>query len=314
MRFAVGALLLALALSLAGCSGESGAAQVKFGPTIATPPPVSTTPTATSTPIPPPELIVSASSIPQAGAILVSLVGSVTSGEVTFLGRTQPLSQGSESIYAFVGVAPDDPTGVQQMRVEFVLTNGTRGVLTQPIEVSAREWTLDEVDIPADRSELLAPGVAEAENAILDAVFAGRTPEKLWANGWLVPTEGAITTQFGEQRSYNGAPPSGHHSGVDIGADEGAPVVATNGGRVVLVRQLSQHGNMIIIDHGGGVFSGYSHLSAFAAAEGQLVAAGDLVGYVGNTGLSTGAHLHWEMHVGGVGVDALRFADGSNGF
>ncbi|MCK9519693.1 MAG: M23 family metallopeptidase [Dehalococcoidia bacterium] len=314
MRFAVGALLFALALSVAGCSDDGSAAQVTFEPVIETPPPVSATPTATSTPIPPPELVLSATTIPQAGAILVSLVGTVTSGEVTFLGRTQQLYQGSQSIYAFVGVAPDDPPGPQQLRVEFVLPNGTRGVLTQPIDVLAREWTLDEIEVPEDRTGLLGPGVAEVESAIIEAVYAGQTPEKLWTNGWLIPTDGAITTQFGEQRAYNGAPPSGHHTGVDIGADEGTPVVATNSGRVVLVRELSLHGNMIIVDHGGGVFSGYSHLSGFAVSEGQLVAAGDLLGYVGNTGLSTGAHLHWEMYVGGVGVDALRFVDGSNGF
>jgi hypothetical protein len=313
MRPALAALSIALVLVLGGCSGGNGAAQVTFGTTVPVPT-TPATPTATATPIPPPELMVSASTIPQAGAILVSLVGTVTSGEVTFLGRTQPLTQGSQSIYAFVGVAPDDPAGPQTLRVEFVLPNGTRGVLTHPVQVEAREWTIDAIDIPPDRTDLLAPGVAEQESAIIGAVYAGRTPEKLWGDGWLVPTEGAITTQFGEERAYNGAPPSGHHSGIDIGADEGAAVVATNSGRVVLARELSIHGNMIIIDHGGGLFSGYAHLSAFNVSEGQLVAAGDLIGAVGNTGLSTGAHLHWEMSVGGVVVDALRFTDGSNGF
>jgi murein DD-endopeptidase MepM/ murein hydrolase activator NlpD len=83
---------------------------------------------------------------------------------------------------------------------------------------------------------------------------------------------------------------------------------------VAMVRQLNLRGNMIIIDHGGGLFSGYAHLSSFAVAEGQTVAAGDVIGAVGNTGLSTGSHLHWEMSVGGILVDGLRFADGSDGF
>jgi murein DD-endopeptidase MepM/ murein hydrolase activator NlpD len=62
------------------------------------------------------------------------------------------------------------------------------------------------------------------------------------------------------------------------------------------------------------VLSGYAHLDSFAVAEGQLVATGEAAGFVGSTGLSTGAHLHWELSVGGVLVDALRFVDGSNGF
>jgi murein DD-endopeptidase MepM/ murein hydrolase activator NlpD len=124
----------------------------------------------------------------------------------------------------------------------------------------------------------------------------------------------SVTTRFGDLRSYNGGPVSGHHSGTDLGADLSTPVVATNSGRVVMARQLRVHGNMVIIDHGGGVYSVYAHLSSFAAAEGQVVSAGDIIGYVGNTGLSTGAHLHWEMSVGGVLVDPMKFSDGSGGF
>jgi murein DD-endopeptidase MepM/ murein hydrolase activator NlpD len=140
------------------------------------------------------------------------------------------------------------------------------------------------------------------------------TPEKLWSGGWGMPVNGAVTARYGEQRSINGSAPSGHHGGTDLGAEEGTPVLATNAGRVVLVRQLKVRGNMVVIDHGGGLFSGYSHLSAFHVSEGQLVAAGDHIADVGNTGLSTGAHLHWEMASQGVFLDALRFADGTNGF
>jgi murein DD-endopeptidase MepM/ murein hydrolase activator NlpD len=71
---------------------------------------------------------------------------------------------------------------------------------------------------------------------------------------------------------------------------------------------------MVVVDHGGGVFSGYAHLASLAVAEGELVAMGDTLGFVGSTGLSTGAHLHWEMAAGGVLVDGIRFVDGSNGF
>ncbi len=129
-----------------------------------------------------------------------------------------------------------------------------------------------------------------------------------------MPVEVSFTTRFGGQRSYNGSPPAGHHGGTDIGADTGTPVAATNTGRVVLARQLRLRGNMVIIDHGGGLFSGYAHMSSFAVAEGQLVQQGDIIGYVGTTGLSTGPHLHWEISTNGVLLDAVRFLDGTNGF
>jgi murein DD-endopeptidase MepM/ murein hydrolase activator NlpD len=71
---------------------------------------------------------------------------------------------------------------------------------------------------------------------------------------------------------------------------------------------------MVIIDHGGGVFTGYAHMSERHAVEGDFVAQGDLIGIEGATGLVTGAHLHWEVAVGGVLVDGLRWVNGSQGF
>jgi murein DD-endopeptidase MepM/ murein hydrolase activator NlpD len=149
---------------------------------------------------------------------------------------------------------------------------------------------------------------------LLKGVYEKVTPQKLWSGAWQLPVDGAITARYGEQRSINGSPPSGHHGGTDIGVPEGTPVHATNSGRVVLARQLHVRGNMVIIDHGGGLFSGYAHLSEIKVTEGQMVAAGDVIAASGNTGLSTGAHLHWEMSSFGILLDAIRFTDGSNGF
>ena len=123
-----------------------------------------------------------------------------------------------------------------------------------------------------------------------------------------------MSSQFGEHRAFNDGPTTTHHGGTDFGAPEGTPVTASNSGRVALARQLAVRGNMVIIDHGGGVLSGYAHLSAFAVAEGQLVEKGQLIAYVGDSGLSTAPHLHWEISVHGVLVDPLRFLDGRNGF
>ena len=84
--------------------------------------------------------------------------------------------------------------------------------------------------------------------------------------------------------------------------------------RVVLARLMQVRGNFVIVDHGGGLFSGYAHMSAINVAEGQMVESGDVIGMSGNTGLSTGAHVHWEMSSNGIFLDALRFTDGTDGF
>ncbi len=73
-------------------------------------------------------------------------------------------------------------------------------------------------------------------------------------------------------------------------------------------------GNLIVIDHGGGIFSLYGHMTSRVAQVGDVVHKGQLIGFVGTTGFSTGPHLHWEIAVSGVVVDALRWLDGSQGF
>jgi murein DD-endopeptidase MepM/ murein hydrolase activator NlpD len=272
-------------------------------------------PGATSTPFATPEILLSTSNVYEAGAVLVSVTGPVTSGALNFLKRPYTLTKGAQSMYAFVGVDADDPPGKYPLTVSYVLPNGSKGALAdEEITILKTNWTVDSVIVGASLSALLDPAVGDAETNQLKTIYSQYTPEKYWKVGWIQPVEGTITTRFGEQRSYNGSPPAGHHGGTDIGADFGVPVTATNNGRVVMARQLRLRGNMVVIDHGGGLFSGYAHMSSFAAAEGQMVSQGDVIGYVGSTGLSTGSHLHWEIAANGISLDALRFLDGSNGF
>jgi murein DD-endopeptidase MepM/ murein hydrolase activator NlpD len=218
-------------------------------------------------------------------------------------------------MYAFLSVGTDDPPGPHEIRVDFSLKNGSKGTLAAEATVLATQWTFDALDFTDQQtSELLDPIVVADESALLSRMYATYTPEKLWSGAWVLPLDGALTARFGEQRSINGGPPSGHHTGTDMGVEPGTPVRATNRGRVLMVRALAMRGNMVIVDHGGGLLSGYAHLQGFAVSEGQEVQQGDVVGYAGNTGLSTGAHLHWEMAANDIGIDALRFVDGTNGF
>ncbi|MFN0096292.1 MAG: M23 family metallopeptidase [Dehalococcoidia bacterium] len=307
-RALLGVFILPIASGLAACGGDPGA-EIKYVPRSSAP-----RGGPTGTPVPPPELLLSSETVLQAGTYLVSVLGSVKGGSITFLDRTYPLTQGSQSMYAFIGVDADDPPGVHTARIDFVQGTGSQGRMTVPLTVREASWTVDSVTLPARLQPLLDPGVTARELEILAEIYRLQTPAKLWSGAWRLPVEGVLTTRFGEQRSYNSGPITGHHSGTDLGAALGAPVTVANRGQVAMARQLQLRGNMVIVDHGGGVLSGYAHLSSFSVAEGQVVEPGDTVGFVGSTGLSTGAHLHWEMSVGGVLVDGLRFVDGSNGF
>jgi murein DD-endopeptidase MepM/ murein hydrolase activator NlpD len=281
--------------------------------------PVAGGPTATPTidpsvQIQPPELVTSDEAVFQGGAVLVSVVGDVISGDVVLFGGSHKLIQGDLSMFTFVGVPVDQEPGDYTADVQFRLLNGTTGSLPANFTVIATGWTVDALTFDEGKQQFLDARVTADEEAQLRDAFATESDTKLWQWPWVLPYDGPVTAQFGEQRSIDGGEPQGHHGGTDIGGPLGDPVGAANFGVVILARQMALRGNYVVIDHGGGVLSGYGHLSQFAVAEGQSVTPGQTIGRIGSTGLSTGAHLHWEIAVDGVLVDALRFLDGSNGF
>ncbi len=123
---------------------------------------------------------------------------------------------------------------------------------------------------------------------------------------WPVPTSGYITDYF-EVRVHPIRGTMEQHWGLDIGAGTGEAIVATESGTIVLAGENGGYGECIIIDHGNGITSLYAHMSEYAAWEGQYVEKGQVIGYVGSTGLSTGPHLHFEIRVDGVHQDPLNY-------
>jgi murein DD-endopeptidase MepM/ murein hydrolase activator NlpD len=161
--------------------------------------------------------------------------------------------------------------------------------------------TGEDVVLPPEKGNLLNYGVSETQ--YLNNVYAPITPEPMWQGIFAVPIQGRRTSPFAIRRSYNGGPLGSYHGGLDIAADAGTPVPASNRGRVVLAEPLHVRGNTVIIDHGMGVYTAYCHLSEIKVKKGQMVDKGQIVGLVGTTGVSTGPHLHWEMRVTGKAVD-----------
>ncbi len=98
------------------------------------------------------------------------------------------------------------------------------------------------------------------------------------------------------------------HTGIDFAAEIGTPIYATADGKVVVVDvKFSGYGKMVEIDHGFGYRTRYAHMHDFAVSQGQNIKRGDLIGYVGNTGLSTAPHLHYEVHINGVQVNPVHY-------
>lgn len=130
----------------------------------------------------------------------------------------------------------------------------------------------------------------------------------LWEGAFIKPVEGEITTDFGAIRYVN-EKETGRHSGIDISANTGTPVKSANNGRIALSMELIVTGNTIIIDHGMGVYTSYCHMDRLIAKEGDMVEKGAIIGEVGSTGFSTGAHLHWGVSIGTTFVNPWAFME-----
>ncbi len=113
-----------------------------------------------------------------------------------------------------------------------------------------------------------------------------------------------LTSGFGPRRApMLGA--SRHHEGIDVGAPAGTPIVATGNARVTSAGRSGGYGLMVVLDHGGGLETRYAHMSRMAVSRGDEVSEGQVIGFVGSTGISTGPHLHYETRLNGRPVDPL---------
>jgi murein DD-endopeptidase MepM/ murein hydrolase activator NlpD len=126
----------------------------------------------------------------------------------------------------------------------------------------------------------------------------------MWTAAFLKPRTSVITSQFGSGRLFNGTLNT-RHLGVDFRGAVGEPVSAANRGVVALVDRFVLAGNVVYIDHGGGVVTSYFHLSKTMVAVGDTVKRGQVIGLVGNTGRVTGPHLHWAARYGANTVNPL---------
>jgi murein DD-endopeptidase MepM/ murein hydrolase activator NlpD len=171
-------------------------------------------------------------------------------------------------------------------------------------------YNSESIEVDEQRGQLLDQQLLESEQQKLDNLWSQISSRPRWQGPFRYPVEFSslrITSNFGTRRSYNGSPVASFHGGTDFGGEVGMSIYAAAAGTVIMAEKLTVRGNAVLIDHGLGLFSGYWHLSGLAVPAGQEVKPGDLIGYLGDTGLVTGPHLHWEMRLNGIAVEPLQW-------
>ena len=227
-----------------------------------------------------------------------------------FLGQDLRFVEEQGQYWALMGIDALTPPGGYPLTLSATeADSGDLLTMQETFTVTAANFPTYNIVIPPDRQGLLDPALIQAEWKKVNAVFATVTEKRMWAGTFGYPLAGELhpTAPFGQRRSYNGGPVNNYHSGQDYGADVGLAVYAPMTGTVALAEPLQVRGQVVILDHGWGVFTGFWHLSEIRVTAGQVVGRGEIVGLVGNTGLSTGPHLHWEMEVWAVPVNPLQW-------
>ncbi|TVR24347.1 MAG: M23 family metallopeptidase [Anaerolineaceae bacterium] len=232
-------------------------------------------------------------------------------GRVRFRDQEVPFfpdSDDEDTFYALV-VAGVDLTANRDYEITALALreNGDSVTINGTARVVLGGFIRQDVTIPADRAYLIDPIVERTELARLNSLFEQYTAEQLWdEDGFMLPVQAETTSPFGAFRVFNETTES-RHTGWDFRTATGTPIRAMGAGRVVFAGLLDIRGNHVVIDHGYGIFSGYSHFSQTHVTRGQAVRSGQIIGVSGNTGRSSGPHLHWEIAVNGEWVDSLDF-------
>ena len=175
------------------------------------------------------------------------------------------------------------------------------------LRVKKKHYSTERLSLPAsfDRFDEATLKRIRREKKHMTQLWSVSSRQRWWEAPFVPPVPGAITSPFGLRRVINGSRRS-PHSGVDLRAAEGADIVATNHARVVLVDDFYFNGKSVVLDHGGGLYTMYFHLSDFRVKEGSQVRKGEVIGVVGMTGRVSGPHLHWGVRLNGARVNPFE--------
>ena len=174
------------------------------------------------------------------------------------------------------------------------------------VSVISKDHGIRHLTLPREMVELDPPTLKRArdESRRVMEIFLRSDDYPLWGGRWIRPVAGGLVGPFGCRSIINGMERS-PHSGVDLKAAEGTPVMASNTGTVALVANHFFSGLSVILDHGGGIHSMYFHLSKAFVRSGELVEKGAVLGLSGSTGRATGPHLHFGIRLNGTRVNPI---------
>ena len=214
----------------------------------------------------------------------------------TFMKKALPFVRAADgSLYSLAGVDMESKPGTYTLALELHRSGEAPELKSRRVEVRDAEFPVQRLTLPP--AQVFPDSAASArirrESDLRNRRWASWAAAPFWKGKFIPPLKGEMN-RFGHRRIINGAPRS-PHTGVDISAPQGTPVVAPAEGTVILTGDFFFTGKSVYIDHGLGMIGMFFHLSRIDVARGDFVRQGQLIGAVGSTGRATGPHLHWGV-------------------
>jgi murein DD-endopeptidase MepM/ murein hydrolase activator NlpD len=203
-----------------------------------------------------------------------------------------PLSAAPEN--AVIKLEWTDSRGHQTASIPLRILDGK--YKSEALKVDPRHVTLSKKNLQRVKREKIE----------IRRIYLSSSDTRRWFGSFKRPLASDTTSSYGTRRLFN-AQHRSYHRGTDFRANVGTPVYASNSGIVRLAKNLFYSGNIVIVDHGMGIFTNYAHLSKIQVVAGQVIARGHQIGLSGASGRVSGPHLHWAVKVNGAYVDPLQF-------
>ncbi len=212
----------------------------------------------------------------------------------------------NDKAYAFIPI----PLTTRVGSYEIIIFEDS--VLLQKYDITIVEDDFEVQNLTISEDTLKKTQTEEARQLYREAMKKARSYNlgiRFYEDKFIMPTLGRLTTGFGVKRYVNNSTTPSHHHGIDIANETGTPIKTPASGMVTYAGFFPSGGNYIVIDHGMGLFTYYAHLDSFAVEELAIVKQGDIIGYMGTTGFSTGPHLHFAISLKEIFINPWLFVN-----
>ncbi len=232
----------------------------------------------------------------------------ISSAKATLLERDYKCYENGDEYKGVIGIPLEQKPGTYDLKISITHDDGKIENISKKIVVEPAKFPFSKFWLKPARNKLRAREIIQDEWGQIEKVLLVEAPVQHWLGKFDLPVEGPISQGFGHRQIINNKN-AGNHRGVDIAVPYGTAITAPNSGKVVFADKLKAFGGTMVLDHGQGIHTLYFHLSQFIAKVGDEVEPGETIALSGNSGISSGAHLHWGMSVHNLRVDPMQWTE-----